>query len=120
MRLHLHLIVAILIFVSILAGGAYTYHQVEGWSKLDSAYFTVVTVTTIGYGDLAPKTSTGKIFTMFFAFLGVATALYFLSTISSYLFKEHVDKKVDQIKNRIENKYKKIPKKELKKKQVKK
>ena len=71
-KLHFHLILSIFIFLLVLAGGTITYHQIEGWRVLDSAYFVVVTVTTLGYGDVAPQTDTGKIFTMFFSFFDLA------------------------------------------------
>jgi voltage-gated potassium channel len=47
------------------------YWLVEGWSPLDAAYFSVVTIATVGYGDLAPKTSLGKIFTIGYIFSGI-------------------------------------------------
>ena len=100
-KLHFHLILSIFIFLLVLAGGTITYHQIEGWRVLDSAYFVVVTVTTLGYGDVAPQTDTGKIFTMFFSFFGIAFALYFISMISGTLFSEHLNKKVGQIKREI-------------------
>ena len=64
--------------------GAWFYHVREGWSWLDSFYFTVVTLTTVGYGDLSPQTAVGKIFTMLYIVLG-------LSIISSFivLLAEH-------------------------------
>jgi potassium channel subfamily K len=37
----------------------------------DALYFTVVTLTTVGYGDLEPQTPGGRVFTAFFLFLGV-------------------------------------------------
>jgi hypothetical protein len=47
------------------------YWVVEGWSLLDSAYFSVVTMATVGHGDLAPKTAIGKIFTIGYIFAGI-------------------------------------------------
>jgi voltage-gated potassium channel len=47
------------------------YWLVEGWSLLDAAYFSVVTIATVGYGDLAPHTALGKIFTMGYIFSGI-------------------------------------------------
>lgn len=47
------------------------YWLVEGWSLLDSAYFAVVTIATVGYGDIAPQTALGKIFTIGYIFSGI-------------------------------------------------
>jgi hypothetical protein len=47
------------------------YWMVEGWSLLDSAYFAVVTIATVGYGDFAPKTALGKVFTIGYIFAGI-------------------------------------------------
>ena len=51
-----------------LVSGTLFYWQVEGWSVLDSIYFSVITLTTVGYGDLAPTTAAGKVFTIFYGF----------------------------------------------------
>lgn len=47
------------------------YWLAEGWSLLDAAYFSVVTIATVGYGDLTPKTALGKIFTIGYIFAGI-------------------------------------------------
>ncbi len=47
------------------------YWFVEGWSLLDSAYFSVVTIATVGYGDFAPQTGIGKLFTIFYIICGI-------------------------------------------------
>lgn len=57
--------------VYIALGGIF-YHLVEKWSWLDSFYFSVITVATVGYGDFSPHTSAGKIFTMLYVFFGIA------------------------------------------------
>jgi NADH:ubiquinone oxidoreductase subunit 6 (subunit J) len=52
--------------------GAYTYHVLEKLTWLDAFYFVVVSLGTIGYGDITPKTNSGKIFTIFFVIFGLA------------------------------------------------
>ena len=65
----------------ILLIGMVVYHYVEGWSWLDSLYFSVVTLTTIGYGDFAPKTDIGKIFTMLYILIGIGMILSFINAV---------------------------------------
>jgi voltage-gated potassium channel len=71
-----------LVFTSLLSGTVF-YSNVEGWSLLDSLYFSVVTLATVGYGDLAPTTSFGKAFTIFYILLGVGLIAAFLAKIAS-------------------------------------
>jgi voltage-gated potassium channel len=66
-----------------LVSGAVFYRQVEGWSLLDSLYFSVTTLTTVGYGDLSPSTAAGKIFTIFYIFVGVGLILGFLNAVAA-------------------------------------
>ena len=65
-----------------LASGAVFYRVAEGWSLLDSLYFSVITLTTIGYGDLSPSTTAGKIFTMIYIFVGLGIILGFVNAIA--------------------------------------
>jgi voltage-gated potassium channel len=57
--------------IGILVLGTWFYAKVEGWRALDSLYFTVTTLTTVGYGDFYPHTDAGKIFTIFYIFVGI-------------------------------------------------
>jgi voltage-gated potassium channel len=50
----------------LLFTGTVSYHLIEEWSIVDSLYFTTMTVTTVGYGDLVPTTDASKLFTVFF------------------------------------------------------
>ena len=90
MRLFNQIVSSVLIFLILIFFGAYVYQQIEGWRYLDSLYYTVITVTTIGYGDFSPETDNGKIFTMFFSFLGIGMAFYFFSLIGRYLFRKQL------------------------------
>jgi voltage-gated potassium channel len=60
---------------STLIFGALAYHWLEGWSYLDALYFSVVSLATVGYGDLAPKTPLGRAFTIFYIINGVVILL---------------------------------------------
>jgi len=65
----------------LLVGGTVFYHIVERFSWVNAYYFCVVTLTTVGYGDVVPKTDFGKIFTTFYIMIGVGVITTFLSTL---------------------------------------
>lgn len=59
--------------------GTVFYHFVEKWNWLDSFYFSVITLTTVGYGDFSPQTNGGKIFTIIYVITGVGLVLGFIN-----------------------------------------
>jgi Na+/melibiose symporter-like transporter len=61
--------------------GATVYHFLEKLNWLDSFYFVVITLATIGYGDIVPKTNPGKLFTIFFVIFGLAIFSALLTNI---------------------------------------
>ena len=59
------------LLVTVVVCGTVFYRLIEGWSWLDSYFFTVVTLSTVGYGSLVPATAVGKIGTTILIFVGL-------------------------------------------------
>ncbi len=90
MKIFNKLSLPISILIVLILGGTFAFHVVEEWRYLDSLYFTVVTITTVGYGDFAPQTDLGKIITIVYLFLGVGIVLYLFSLLSRLMFSRHL------------------------------
>lgn len=63
--------IPVLIALLTIVVGSVFYHYVEDFSWVDAYYFTIGTMFTVGYGDFAPVTELGKIFTTFYMVVGV-------------------------------------------------
>lgn len=75
--------------LGVLALGTAMFHVLEGWSILDSLYVTVQTVTTVGFGDLTPRTASGRAFAAVFMVISVGVVLYALtSTVQAIVHSE--------------------------------
>ena len=72
----------------LLASGVVFYARFEGWSILDALYFSVCTMATIGYGDLAPQTAIGKVFTIFYALLSVGVFVAVAAKLGAILLEK--------------------------------
>lgn len=86
----------------IIIVGTFVYHHLEGWSYLDSLYFSIITLTTIGYGDFSPQTVPGKIFTIFYILIGLGMILTFLHTVFRH-YQEEILKTKKQVEKRRKN-----------------
>lgn len=72
----------LLLITSIIIGfGTTFYHYIEVWSWIDAAYFSVITLTTIGYGDFSLATDLGKLFTIGYIVIGVDVILGFINAV---------------------------------------
>jgi peptidoglycan hydrolase CwlO-like protein len=75
------IIFAFILIVLLLSIGTVYYSHAEGWSYVDSFYFSTMTLTTIGFGDLTPTGEASKIFTSLYAIFGIGIMLYILSSV---------------------------------------
>ena len=71
----------ILVLAVLIGVGIAGYMVIEGWSLLDAAYMTIITFTTVGFAEVHPLSTGGRIFTIFLTVVGVGVMLYILSSV---------------------------------------
>ena len=76
--------VLVLAALTVIAVGTVAYVLIERWSVLDALYFCVVTLATVGYGDLHPTTDLGRLFTIGYIVTGVGIVAAFISQLAKH------------------------------------
>lgn len=70
---------------SLLSVGTIGYQVIEGWPWRDALFMAVITLSTVGYGEVRPLSSNGEVFTIALILLGVGGMAYTFSTLADYL-----------------------------------
>lgn len=84
--------VLLAVAINLVLIGTVFYRFVEGLDWVDAVYFSIVTLTTVGYGDFVPQTMIGKIFTIAYILIGVGVLASLLSTITSQIVEQKLEK----------------------------
>ncbi len=103
-----NLLLTILLAVILVAIGTAGYMLIEDWPMLDSVYMTVITLSTIGYGEVNPVSQPGRIFTLILIVMGVGFFLYVIGNVVQFLVEGRIrlilgrhklDKQINQLNN---------------------
>ena len=103
-----HLVIVILLAMFLVGLGTAGYMVIEDWNVLDSLYMTVITLSTIGYGEVNPVSQTGRIFTLVLIVMGVGFFLYVIGNVVQFLVEGRIrlvlgrhklDKQIGQLNN---------------------
>ena len=102
-------ITLILVFLLvILLTGMIGYMLLLHVSAVDALYMTVITISTVGYGEVGVMSDAAKLFSIFIIFAGLATVGYGLSSLVSYFFEgelraawriKRMESKIQEMKN---------------------
>jgi voltage-gated potassium channel len=85
-----HLLAAVLLAIVIGTAG---YCVLEGWSITDALYMTVMTLTTVGFGEVHPLSYAGQLFTIFLMLAGVGVVIFALTSFVQIVIQsEMLDK----------------------------
>jgi hypothetical protein len=89
------------LFFLAVAGGTFGFHWAEGLSFFDAFYFSIITMSTVGYGDIHPWTVTGKLMAIALVFAGVGTFVGVLESMAESVFSVKEEKSKREKRNMI-------------------
>lgn len=80
----------------VLLLGTLGYMVVEGWNAIDALYMTMITITTVGFGEVHPLSTVGRIFTILVLLLSLGIVTYGVSSAVEYVVTGQVLMKLDE------------------------
>jgi voltage-gated potassium channel len=83
--LHRRLVQILALLVGVLLFGTAGYALIERWTLFDALYMTVITVASVGFGEVHPLSAAGRVFTIVLIVVGLGTAAYSFSTITAFI-----------------------------------
>jgi xanthine/uracil permease len=98
--------------ITILIGfGTWSFRLLEDWTYAESFYFSVATLTTVGYGDIHPTTGESRVFTAIYILVGVGIVIAALTSIGSRYLVSQEKELSNNITRRITRRKKRHTKK---------
>lgn len=103
-----HFIISAILLIIIIIVGSAGYMVLEGWNLLDSVYMTIITLTTVGFGEVHSISKAGRLYTILIIFLGGGFFIYVASAIVQFMIegrigkilgRRRLEKKISQLKN---------------------
>jgi len=80
------------LFIIIIFGGTFGYMFLEKTTFWDGIYLTIITIATVGYGDMVPIYPAGKVFTIFLVFAGAGLVMYTFGKITEVMVEGSLQK----------------------------
>jgi voltage-gated potassium channel len=78
------------LLLGVILYGTVGYTLIEGWPLMDSLYMTIITLSTVGFGEVRALSPTGRIFTIILVIFGVGGAAYTVSVIGRWLIEGEI------------------------------
>jgi voltage-gated potassium channel len=85
-----HLILSIILTFLLFGAGSAGYMIIEGWSPGDAMYMTLITLATVGYGEVHQVSAAGRVFTGILIVMGVGYFMYVGGSIVQFLVEDRI------------------------------
>jgi voltage-gated potassium channel len=105
-----HILLSVILSIALIGFGSIGYMIIEGWNFMDALYMTIITVATVGYGEVQPVGMNGRVFTVLLIFLGGGCYLYIIGNVIQFLVEGQIRvvlgrRKLDHQINHLQNHY---------------
>ncbi len=104
--------VLLLLVAIILVGGTVFYNHYEYWGVINSLYFCVTALTTVGFGDFTPHSPNIKLFTVLYILVGVGIILGFVDVIAKHATRRYLkraEQYLEETEEHIKQALEKLP-----------
>jgi voltage-gated potassium channel len=107
-RVQRQFLISLAFIAAVILAGTIGYMIIERWAILDAVYMTITTITTVGFSEVHPLSSAGRVFTLFLIVSGVGTILYTFNNaariviegeIQDMFGRRKVEKKIKELKD---------------------
>src|ERR1700758_5181338 len=95
------LIIGSVLITLLIAVGASGYMLIEHMPFEDALFMTVITITTVGYGEVKPLDTAGTVFTITLIFTGVGTAYYVLARVTEMVRRNTMMRKIRHLTRHV-------------------
>ena len=105
LRPFLKLYTSVALFAAVILSGTTGYMVIEHYTLLEAVYMTIITLSTVGYGEIRPLSNPGRVFTIILILANLGTFAYLVSSLSSYFMDGEFIKtvKLYKMKNSIKD-----------------
>lgn len=95
MRAHGYLLYPLCVILIAISLGTLGYQLIEGWSLVDALYMTIITMTTVGYGEVRPLSEAGRMFTVGLIITSIGIAGYVISKMTAFVVEGEVKRLIE-------------------------
>ena len=106
MKFNKKIYIALILAIILISIGVLGYINISNYTFVEALYMTVITISTVGFGEVHPSTETEKLFTIFLIFTSIGIFAYIVSVLTEFIANGELIKELKL--NRMHKKIQKL------------